>query len=193
NMLYLLGFSYIMIGKLESALGIAKRLLALATQLEDPTLLMEAHRAMGASLIELGRCAEALEHFDQASHLYSANRQRPYSLNIGHDCKVLSECLAARALWTLGLPDAALRRMQGALAFARELSHPQSSVGAAHFAAQLHLLRGEPLLAQQHAKEVAKLADEYGLEYWVALGKIDLGWAEVELGNLEVGIEQMQQ
>lgn len=193
NMLYLLGFSYIMGGRLAPAMEIAERLLVMAAELKDPTLEMEAHRAMGATLIELGRCNEALLHLDGASYLYSANRHHPYTLNIGHDCKVLSDCFAARALWTLGFPDAALRRMQGVLVFAKELSHPQSSVGAAHFACELHQLRGEPLLAREQAREVLKLAEEYGLEYWVALGKIDLGWAESEIGDIRRGIELIQQ
>lgn len=193
NMLYLLGFSYIMGGKLKSAQDIAERLLVLSAEIDDPTLVMEANRAMGATLIELGRCTEALEHLDRASQLYSANRHHPYTLNIGHDCKVLSECFAGKALWTLGFPDEGLERMQVALDFAKEISHPQSSVGAAHFASQLHQLRGEPLLAQAYAREVLKMADEYGLEYWVALGKIDLGWAEAEMGKAQNGIELMRQ
>ena len=194
NLLYLLGFSYIMRGKISPAMEIAEQLIVLAGRLNDPTLAMEAHRAMGATLIEMGKCTESLEHLDRASRLYTANRHHPYTLmNIGHDCKVLSECFAGRALWTLGFPDAALRRVQGALAFARELAHPQSSVGAAHFACEVHQLRGEPLLARDLAYEVLRLADEYGLEYWVALGKIDLGWANAELGNALLGIEEIQE
>ena len=193
NMLYLLGLFYIVGGKIRSALEIANQLLKLAEELKDPTLAMEAHRAKGATLIEMGRCAEALEHFNQASHLYSANRHHPYTLTIGHDCKVLVECSAARALWALGFPDTALERMQGGLAFARELSHPQSRVAAGHCAAELHQLRGEPLLAQERAREVLSLAEENGLELWVAFGKIDLGAADAELGNIQHGIEQMEQ
>ncbi|HMG86227.1 MAG TPA: hypothetical protein VK574_10800, partial [Terracidiphilus sp.] len=194
NLLYLLGFSYIMRGKISPAMEIAEQLIVLAGKLNDPTLAMEAHRAMGATLIEMGKCTESLEHLDLSSRLYTANRHRPFTLmNIGHDCKVLSECFAGRALWTLGFPDAALRRVQGALAFARELAHPQSSVGAAHFACEVHQLRGEPLLARDLACQVLRLADEYGLEYWVALGKVDLGWADAELGNAPLGIEEIQE
>jgi predicted ATPase len=193
NLLYLLGFSHIMRGKISPAMEIAEQLIILAGKLNDPTLAMEAHRAMGATLIEMGKCAESLEHLDCASRLYTANRHHPYTLNIGHDCKILSECFAGRALWTLGFPDAALRRVEGALALARELAHPQSSVGAAHFACEVHQLRGEPLLARDLAHEVLRLADEYGLEYWVALGKIDLGWANAELGNALLGIEEIQE
>jgi DNA-binding winged helix-turn-helix (wHTH) protein/predicted ATPase len=193
NILYLRGLFYLIGGKISSALNVANQLRPLSEGLKDPTLTMEAHRAMGSTLIELGSCTEALENFDRASHLYSANRDHPYTLTIGHDCKVLSECAAGRALWVLGFPDTALERMQAGLAFARELSHPQSLIGAAHFASQLHQLRGETLLAHERASEVIDLANEYGLELWVAFGKIDLGCADAALGNAQQGIEQMQQ
>jgi predicted ATPase len=40
---------------------------------------------------------------------------------------------------------------------------------------------------------VLRLAEENGLELWVAFGKIDLGSADAELGNAQQGIEQMEQ
>jgi len=186
-------FFYIVGGKIRSALEIADQLLKIAEELRDPTLAMEAHRAKGATLIEMGRCSEALEHFNRASDLYSANRHLPYTLKIGHDCKVLVECSAARALWALGFPDTALDRMQNGLAFAMELSQPESQMAASHCAAELHRLRGEAVLAKERASEVLRLAEENGLELWIAFGKIDLGSADTELGDIQHGIEQMEQ
>jgi DNA-binding winged helix-turn-helix (wHTH) protein/predicted ATPase/energy-coupling factor transporter ATP-binding protein EcfA2 len=193
NMLSLLVLFYKFSGQMMSAQGIAEQLLPIAETLGNSALVMEAHRTMGSALVEQGKCAEALEHFNHASSLYPANRNHPYTLAIAHDCKVVCECFAARALWALSDPDNALQRMQRALAFARELSHPASWIFAAHFAVQLHQLRGEPLLARERASEVVKIADEYGLDLWQALGNIDMGWAEAELGNRQLGIEQMQQ
>jgi DNA-binding winged helix-turn-helix (wHTH) protein/predicted ATPase len=193
NMLYLLGLFYITGGRIGSALEIAVQLLELGEELKDPILVMEAHRAMGSTLIELGRGTEAVDHFERALRLYADNQSHPYTLTIGHDCKVLTECSVARALWALGFPDKALQRMDAGLAFAREISHPQSLVAAAHLSAQLHQLRGEPMLAHQRATEVIKLAEEHGLELWVALGNIDLGWANAGLGRAEHGIEEMRQ
>ncbi len=192
NILFLLVLFYKFSGKLSSAQEAAEQLLQIAETLSDSALIMEAHRAMGSALVEQGRCTEALDHFNLASSLYPANRNHPYTLTIAHDCKVVSECFAARALWALGDSDGALKRMQGASAFATELSHPASRLFVAHFAVQLHQLRGELDLAQERAKEVAKLADEYGLDLWQALGNIDLGWAEAATGNAESGIDQMQ-
>ena len=80
----------------------------------------------------------------------------------------------------------------GCIGFAAELSHPASRVFVAHFAVQLHQMRGEVELAHERSKEVVKLADEYGLDLWQALGNIDLGWAEAATGNAQSGIDQMQ-
>jgi tetratricopeptide (TPR) repeat protein len=192
NWLYLLGLLHMFRGKIRPALAIADQVLDLAEGLKDPRLIMEAHRAKGSTLLEMGSCSEALEHVDRASHLYSVNTF-PQTLISGRDCKVLSECSAGKALWALGFPDAAMRRMQAGLEFARELAHPQTLAYATHFAAQLHQFRGEPLLAQERAKEGIRVAEEYYLELWVAFGKIALGWANAELGDIQQGIEQMQQ
>jgi predicted ATPase len=82
--------------------------------------------------------------------------------------------------------------MEGALALARELGHPQTLVVAGYFAAQLHQLRGDVPLVCERVKEAMELAEEYGLEFWLPYGVMELGWAEAELGNVQAGIEQMQ-
>jgi len=193
NWLYLLGLFRMFRANIRGALEIADQVLDLAEDLKDPRLIMEAHRARGSTLLEMGRCAEALEHVNRASHLYSMNQPFSETLISGRDCKVLSECSAGKALWALGFPDAAMRRMQTGLEFARQLAHPQSLAYAARFVAQLHQLRGEPLLAQERAKEVMRIAEDYGLELWVSFGRIDLGWADAELGEVRRGIERMQE
>jgi tetratricopeptide (TPR) repeat protein len=192
NWLYLLGLLHMFRGKIRPALAIADQVVELAEGLKDPRLIMEAHRAKGSTLLEMGRCSEALERVDRASQLYSVN-PNPQTLISGRDCKVLSECSAGKALWALGFPDTAMRRMQVGLEFARQLSHPQSLAYATHFSAQLHQLRGEPRLAQERAKEGIRVAEEYYLELWVAFGRIALGWADAELGDVQQGIEQIQQ
>lgn len=192
NWLYLLGLRNMFRGKIRPALAIADQIVDLAEGLKDPGLMMEAHRARGSTLLEMGRHAEALEHVNRASQLYSVN---PYSSSLisGRDCKVLSECSAGKALWALGFPDAAMQRMQAGLEFARKLAHPQSLAYATHFAAQLHQYRGELVQAQACAEEGIRIAEEYDLQLWMVFGRIDLGRANAELGDVQRGIEQMQQ
>jgi DNA-binding winged helix-turn-helix (wHTH) protein/predicted ATPase len=191
-MLWSLGLYYQFSGKLQSALEISSQLLQLAEDLNDGALLMAAHRAMGAALVEIGRCTEALHHLDAGTALYATHRQHPYDVFMGRDCKVVCECLAARALWALGYPDRAAEKIASALALARDLAHPQTLMVVGHFAVQLHQLLREPQLAQQHARAVVKLADEYGLEVWACFGNIDLAWSDAELGDAQRGIAQMK-
>lgn len=193
NWLYLLGLFRMFRANTRGALEIADQVLGLAEELKDPRLIMEAHRARGSTLLEIGRCHEALEHVNRASQLYSQHQPFCHTLISGRDCKVLSECSAGKALWALGFPDTAMERMRVGLEFARQLAHPQSLAYAARFVAQLHQLRGEALAAQERAKEVIRIAEECGMELWAAFGKIDLGWATAELGQAREGIEQMQQ
>src|SRR5262249_22712471 len=124
NVLVLLLLSFKFRGRMRSAQEIAEQLMQIAERLGNEALIMEAHRGMGSALIEQGKCTEALYHCDLAASLYETNRNHPYTLTIAHDCKIVCECFAARALCALGDADGALRRMQGALDFARELAHP---------------------------------------------------------------------
>ena len=192
HMLWSLNLYYQFGGDLNSSLAICEQLLQLAEGLGDGPLIMEAHRALGAALLVLGRCEEALKNLDEASALYASHGNHGYALFIGLDCKVISECFAGKALWALGYPDQAAERTERALAFARQLARPQTLVVASHFAAQLHQLRGEVELVRQRAQEAVDLADEYGLELWLAYGLIELGWAEAESGETEKGIPRMQ-
>ena len=192
HMLWSLNLYYQFSGEVQSSLEISDQLLQLAQGLKEGPLIMEGHRAMGAALVVLGRCTEAVEHLDQGTALYATHHNHRYSVFIGLDCKVICECFAARALWALGYPDLAAERTAAALELARQLRLPQTLVVAGHFAAQLHQLRGEVSLVYERAKEAVELADEYGLELWLAYGLIELGWAEAELGNVQQGIERMQ-
>ena len=130
HMLWSLGLYYIFSGEMQSALEIAGQLLQLAEGLNDGPLIMEAHRAMGVTLLDLGRCTEALQHLDQACDLYKRHHNHRYSVFIGHDCKVVCDCFAARALWVLGFPGQAAERVRAGLALARGLAHPQTLVVA---------------------------------------------------------------
>jgi DNA-binding winged helix-turn-helix (wHTH) protein/tetratricopeptide (TPR) repeat protein len=192
HMLWSLNLYYQFSGQLQSSLEICEQLLQLAKGLNDGPLIMEAHRAVGAALVFLGRCPEALEHLDEAIALYPIHHNHRHSIFIDLDCKVMCECFAARVLWAFGHTYQAAERTAGALQLARELGRAQTLIVACHFAAQLHQLRGEVSLAYERAKEAVELADEYGLELWLAHGLIELGWAEAELGNTQHGIEQMQ-
>ena len=192
KVLWSLRLFYMFRGEMGKSHEIAERLARQAASLEDESLMVEAHRAMGSSLINLGDFAAALEHFERASALYKQSDQDAYFLIHGNDAKVMSLCFAARVLWCLGYPDQSLRKIHEAVAQAREISHTQSLVVAVQLATHLHQLRREPLLTQQRAETGIALAKEQGLELWMTLCALYRGWALVEQGEFEIGIEQMR-
>jgi DNA-binding winged helix-turn-helix (wHTH) protein/tetratricopeptide (TPR) repeat protein len=180
-------------GNMHTSLEISQQVMHLAEDLKDGALIMEAHRALGAVLVLSGRCSESLEHLQKGAELYPIYHDHSTKVFTGgFDNKVMVECFAALALLPLGYPDQSAERLSASLTLAREVDHPQTLVIAEHVAAQLHHLRGEPVLVQTFAKEAMELADEYGMALWVIYGSIELGWADAELGDAEGGIEKMQ-
>jgi predicted ATPase len=179
-------------GELRPALEIAYQLMQLAEDLSDGALTMEAHQSIGALLVLLGRCSEALEHLEKGSALYATHHDHRNHIFNNFDSKVMFECFTALALLELGYPDQSAERLAAALALARELAHPQTLVVALHVAAQLHQLQSEAPLVYETAKQALQLADKYGFAVWRAHGLIELGWAVAEMGRPQDGIKTMQ-
>src|SRR5262249_47511150 len=76
---------------------------------------------------------------------------------------------------------------------ARELHEPHGLAHALFFAAVLHQLRREARMAQDYAEAVLALSSEHGLVMYKAHATMTRGWALVEQGRREEGIEQMRQ
>jgi predicted ATPase len=92
----------------------------------------------------------------------------------------------------LGYPVRALERIHRAVSLAQQISHAESLVVALHMASLLHQWRGESALARDRAETAIALADDHGLELWSASGSINRGWARVEQGWGEEGIDELQ-
>jgi len=191
-MLWSLSFYQQFSGEMHSSLEVSYQFMRVAEELKDGGLIMEAHRSIGAVLVLLGRCSEALVHLEKGIALCPAHHNQRDRVFVGFDSKVMLECFSALALLDLGYPDQSAEKAAAGLALARELDHPQTLVVAGHIAAQLHHLRGEASLAYERAREAMELADEYGMTVWVTYGLIELGWAVAELGDPQDGIEKME-
>ena len=191
-MLWSLNFYQQFSGEVRSSLESSYQLMKLAEDLKDGNLTIEAHRSIGAALVLLGRCSEALEYLRKGSALYATHHNYRHSVFTSFASKVMFECFTALALLELGYPDQSAEKVAAGLALARELGHPETLVVAGNVAAQLHQMRGEASLVYERAKEAMELADEYGMALWRAQGLMELGWAEAELGNPQDGIDKMQ-
>jgi len=181
---------YFVRGELQTARELGEQLLQLAQSMQDPTLFLRAHTALGLALFHLGALTQAREHLGQGITLHDSQKRRSHALQ---DPEVVFLCYAALVFWHLGYPDQAQKKIHEALTLARELSHPYSSALALYFSASLHQFRREGRAAQEQAEAVIALATEQGFSFLLAHGTTLRGWALTEQGQGREGIAQMQQ
>src|SRR5262249_31755785 len=151
-----------------------------------------AHRAMGATLLNLGSTAAAHAHYTQGMALY-AQHHRASTLLYGDDAGVACRTFDAWALWHLCYPDQGLARNQEAVTLAQQGANPFGSGLALGWAAVFHQLRREERCTQEHAEAAVILAKEQGFPYWMAIGAILHGWALAHQGLDQAGIAQIEQ
>ena len=180
-------------GALQTARELGEQLLTLAQRIREADLLLVAHNVLGDTLIWLGEFADARAHLEQGLALYHPQAHRTHAFLYGYDSGVHCLAFGAWALWYLGYPDQALRRIHDALSLAQELAHPFSLAFALAFAAWLHQLRQEGPATHERAVALMTLATEQGFPFWSAWSTILQGWAFAAQGQRAEGIAQMRQ
>jgi len=153
---------------------------------------MWTHNELGMILFCLGEFVLAQDHLEQGIALYDPRKNSPLVSGDVQDPKVTCLSYAALALWLLGFPDRALKRIHEALTLAQELSHPFSLAFALDYAAYLDHFRREGHAAQERAEALMLLATEQGFPLWLADGTVLHGWTLAEQGKGE-GIAQIRQ
>jgi predicted ATPase/class 3 adenylate cyclase len=184
---------YFMRAEFHTARELGEQLLSLAQSIQDPTLLLEAHRAHGTTLFFLGELFAAQKHLEQSIALYDPLQHRAHAILNPFDLGVACRCWEGLTLWLLGYPDQALERSHEALVRAQELTHPYSLVFALNYAAWLHQYRREAQAAQERAEAAITLSADRGFAHHLELGMTWRGWALAAQGREEEGIAQMRQ
>lgn len=177
----------------QTALELGEQLLTLAQRQPDPSLLLLAHNVLADTLLMRGEFRAAHEHLERAEALYDIHRHRSPALVYGYDSGIHCLSFAAWALWLLGYPDQALKKIYAALSLAQELSHPFTFVFALLHVIILHHLRREAHVAPERAEAEIALCTEQGFAVFLAGGSIYRGWALIEQGQGKEGIAQIRQ
>ncbi|MBI3246697.1 MAG: AAA family ATPase [Deltaproteobacteria bacterium] len=179
--------------ELQTAGELGEQFLSLAQGVQDPALLLEAHRALGRNLFDRGELLLARAHLEQGIALYDPLQHGSHAFLYGYDPGVAGLSCMALVLWHLGYPDEALKRNHEALTLAQELAHPFSLAFAFFFTDRLCQFRRDGQTAQERAEAAIALSREHGFPLFVAEGTILRGWALAEQGQKEEGIAQMCQ
>ena len=177
----------------QMARELGEQLCKLADHTHNAAFSLEAHRALGNSLLFVGAFGASRHHLAQGMALYDAQQHRAHALRYGSDPG--SACLSygGRVWWFLGYPDRALQRGYDGLALAESLSHAFSMAQALGMLAHIYQARRQIQPTREWAEKTLAYATEQGIPYWEALAAIARGWALAAQGQVEAGIGEMRQ
>jgi class 3 adenylate cyclase/predicted ATPase len=179
--------------KWDDALALTRELLAIANNVHEPVLMLEAHHAAWNTLVLRGELEGAQVHVKEGLALYDPDlHQFMVSQYGGHDPAVCGYSHGAVNLWLLGKPDQSLDMIKEGLALAERLGHDHSTARAAVAAAWLHQLRGEEHAVAEHARAAVDICQKNGFAFWEAFGQMLLGWADAAQGQVDEGITLMR-
>jgi class 3 adenylate cyclase/predicted ATPase len=184
---------YVTRAELQTARELAEQFLTVAQHVQDPSALLEANYAMGATLYFLGEFGPAWTHLRPCVASSDSQRHRSRAGLYGAAPRVSCLSYAALTLWVLGHADQALARSREALTLAQELSHPFSLAFALEMAAWLHQFRQEGHVTQERAEALIALSTAQGFTLYQALGMLLQGWALAQHGRVEEGIVRIGQ
>jgi len=183
---------YLSRGVLTTARELGEQLDWLAQHTAEPTLRLEAHAALGQTLLFLGEYTASRWHLERIA-LTAPTAQRALVLRHGEAPGVACLVDVTLALWCLGFPAQAVRRSQEAQTQAQALAHPYSLALAHLFAAYLHCRRREALAVQAQAETLLTLATAHRFPLYVGFGACLQGWALAMQGQVEAGLTRLRQ
>jgi predicted ATPase len=172
---------------------LAKQLLGMAHDQNDPDALLASYRALGSTLMFMGNLSAANAHLEQGMTLYHSEKHRGYIMTFGEDPGVICRLYIALCTDGLGHRDKARQMMNEALAYSRQLRHPFSLAFALSISQLLHMMRGEPGPAKEKAAEAASLCSQQGFAQWSAHAVFTRGWGSFSFDERETGLAEMRQ
>ncbi len=149
----------------------------------EPGLLLEAHRALGSTLLYMGDIHRARQHLQKGVELYDPRYHSGHTYHYGQNPLVACLSSLAFAFWALGHSDTSLDAKARAISYAEAIDHPHSLAYALVLSAVLHYSRLEWSAALLLSERAIELSERHGFPLWIAVGRITRGAALSKLGD----------
>jgi predicted ATPase/DNA-binding winged helix-turn-helix (wHTH) protein len=176
-------------GNLDDSHQIGQRLMEIATQTDDRSLLLQAHHALWATSFARGELLACFKHASAGAELYEVGEHADMAARFGnHDVGACGRAFHAVALALHGDLEAARAASRAAIRLTEELGHPFSQAHVLLLASMLHQIIREPTSAQLYADRSVRLATEHGFAIMKAWASCIAGWAIVVNGDYATGI-----
>jgi class 3 adenylate cyclase/predicted ATPase len=154
--------------------------------------LIEAHRAVGMTMLYRGRFVAARDHLERAIGVYDPNLHGHLIEAHGIDPGIVCLSYLGYLLWFLGYPDQARQYSEQAIFDAEKIRHPFTLAFALEFGAYLcqHLRDVEG--TRDYAHRAMIISSEHGFLHWKHQATILRGWALAELGQIDYGLNEIR-
>jgi class 3 adenylate cyclase/tetratricopeptide (TPR) repeat protein len=179
-------------GEVSRALAPAMRGLEVAESTRDPSLVAEARGIVGSLAYCRGKSWEAVSHFEAIAAY--VERTNPKFMIGPFPAHIASHLLRSLPMQMLGQVGEAAKLAEEGLRRARESKHLFSlSFALSALEGRVRLLRREPQIAMLRSEEAIALCQENGFTVYLHHGRLYHGWASAELGQVDLGIAEMEQ
>lgn len=172
---------YVIRGPLNTSRKYAEQMLAMARQLQDQALTLEAARALGHLLFFQGELETSKKNLERALSIYEPDlhRNNGFIFGIGQNPKIAGLSVLAWNNLVRGYPETGLKQLQEAIAYAKDLNHPFSICYAYGMAASFYQTLKNPAETQKYAGLVREFAADKKFVYWKSWGQIFDAWAQI--------------
>jgi predicted ATPase len=185
-------FNETMTGRTMEAFRRAEDLLAIARELDDPDLLMEAYHARTPGLLRTADFPALKESAQEVIRLYDRERHRDHAYYFGgHDSRVCAQSFHAISLWGLGFPDQAQRTAWQCIEDARALGHTFTIAHGLNMGGLTHLLLNDREACRAVTDELYPLAERHNFPWPLVYAKFQRGWLKAQESDREAGIAEM--
>ena len=185
-------FHMTMSGRGIEGFRLADDLLTIARELDDSSLILEAHHARTPGLLWQGHWAATKDSALEAIRLYDRERHGDHAYYFGgHDSRVCSQAFHAISLWGLGYPDQAERTVWQCIEDARALGHIFSLAHGLNMGSLTLLLLADVNACQTVTDEIYPIAERNKFPWPLAMARFLRGWLAAQQANPDGGIEQM--
>ena len=172
----------------HAALERARELYLWGERNHDQVGLAMGDSDIGMTLVTLGRLVEARNHLEQALKInkFALPGRQPFVASDA-DGRISALSFMQNCLLLLGFPDKAKAAADEAASL--DPQNLYSRALAAVRMLRMHIFARDPAAVAESGRAIVRLSQEQGYPHIVATAMIYTGWAQAQLGDVEVGLD----
>lgn len=171
------------------ALDHGRRAADIAAASGDIKQRLQAHWGLACTLFHQGNLRATMREMETALMAYTPALHPMFGIQ---DPGIMCMAYSAWGLWERARPDAALARINHAVAMAGEFEHKFCQAVALAYGVSVEMLRGEIDAALRRAEQCIAVCDEGGYPVWLAITRCMRGRMLCELGAFDEGLREMR-